>query len=111
MIPRDVKSPTVAIPFHKLLKIVAIVDRDERADQGAARPDRGERTSRSRSPTASIATSPRMPRSAPISRSVDGERLEDARRLAPGGARDRLPHAALGAGRLPRHLRHRRCST
>ena len=26
MIPRDVKSPTVAIPFHKLLKIVAIVD-------------------------------------------------------------------------------------
>ena len=26
MIPRDVKSPTAAIPFHKLLKIVAIVD-------------------------------------------------------------------------------------
>ena len=26
MIPRDVKAPTVAIPFHKLLKIVAIVD-------------------------------------------------------------------------------------
>jgi ornithine decarboxylase len=26
MIPRDVKSPTVAIPFHRLLKIVAIVD-------------------------------------------------------------------------------------
>ena len=26
MIPRDVKSPTVAIPFHKLLKVVAIVD-------------------------------------------------------------------------------------
>lgn len=26
MIPRDVKSPTTAIPFHKLLKIVAIVD-------------------------------------------------------------------------------------
>ena len=28
MIPRDVKAPTVAIPFHKLLKIVAIVDRE-----------------------------------------------------------------------------------
>jgi ornithine decarboxylase len=28
MIPRDVKSPTVAIPFHRMLKIVAIVDRD-----------------------------------------------------------------------------------
>ena len=40
MIPRDVKAPTVAIPFHKLLKVVAIVDRDNRADQGAARPDR-----------------------------------------------------------------------
>ena len=26
MIPRDVKAPTVAIPFHKLLKVVAIVD-------------------------------------------------------------------------------------
>ncbi|WP_306752336.1 ornithine decarboxylase [Paracoccus actinidiae] len=28
MIPRDVKSPTVAIPFHKLLKVVALVDDD-----------------------------------------------------------------------------------
>ncbi len=26
MIPRDVKSPTVAIPFHKLLKVAALVD-------------------------------------------------------------------------------------
>ncbi|HEX2842710.1 ornithine decarboxylase [Hyphomicrobium sp.] len=29
MIPRDVKSPTIAIPFHKLLKVVAIVDHDD----------------------------------------------------------------------------------
>ena len=29
MIPRDVKSPTRAVPFHKLLKIVAIVDRND----------------------------------------------------------------------------------
>jgi hypothetical protein len=28
MIPRDVNAPTVAIPFHRLLKIVAIVDSD-----------------------------------------------------------------------------------
>jgi ornithine decarboxylase len=27
MIPRSVKSPTIPIPFHKLLKVVAIVDR------------------------------------------------------------------------------------
>ena len=26
MIPRDVKAPTIPIPFHKLLKVVAIVD-------------------------------------------------------------------------------------
>ena len=26
MFPRDVKAPTVPIPFHKLLTIVAIVD-------------------------------------------------------------------------------------
>ena len=26
MIPRDVKSPTIPVPFHKLLKVVAIVD-------------------------------------------------------------------------------------
>ena len=34
MIPRDVKSPTAPIPFHKLLKVVAIVDRhDEQTKQ------------------------------------------------------------------------------
>jgi ornithine decarboxylase len=30
MIPRSVKSPTIAIPFHKLLKVVAIVDETNR---------------------------------------------------------------------------------
>jgi ornithine decarboxylase len=29
MIPRDVKSPTVAVPFHRLLKLVAVVDRND----------------------------------------------------------------------------------
>lgn len=34
MIPRDVKSPTAPIPFHKLLKVVAIVDgNDEQTKQ------------------------------------------------------------------------------
>ena len=26
MIPRDVRAPTIPVPFHKLLKVVAIVD-------------------------------------------------------------------------------------
>ena len=26
MIPRSVKAPTIPIPFHKLLRVVAIVD-------------------------------------------------------------------------------------
>ena len=30
VIPRDVKAPTVAIPFHKLLKVVAIVQSNNR---------------------------------------------------------------------------------
>ena len=29
MIPRDIKAPTVAVPFHRLLKIVAIVDSND----------------------------------------------------------------------------------
>ena len=29
MIPRDVKSPTAPTPFHRPLRIVAIVDRDD----------------------------------------------------------------------------------
>ena len=28
MIPRSVKAPTIPIPFNKLLKVVAVVDRD-----------------------------------------------------------------------------------
>ena len=29
MIPRDVKAPTIPIPFHKFLKVVAIVDEQD----------------------------------------------------------------------------------
>ena len=39
---------------------------------------------------------------------VDGERLENAREAGARGARDRLPHAAVGAGRFAPHLRHGR---
>ena len=34
MIPRDVKSPTAPIPFHKLPKVVAIVDPDDEQTRG-----------------------------------------------------------------------------
>ena len=34
MIPRDVKSPTAPIPFHKLLKVVAIVDPNDEQTRG-----------------------------------------------------------------------------
>ena len=37
MIPRDVKSPTAPIPFHKLLKVVAIVDRNDEQTKAASR--------------------------------------------------------------------------
>ena len=32
MIPRSVRAPTMPIPFHKLLKVVAIVDREDDHD-------------------------------------------------------------------------------
>ena len=49
MIPRDVKSPTIPIPFHKLLKVVAIVDRRGPADQSSSSTTSRPRSSRSRS--------------------------------------------------------------
>ena len=100
MIPRDVKSPTAAIPFHKLLKIVAIVD-DSNAltktllEQIAAdgyeieiadSPDRD--VSEDASVGAYIA-------------SVDGWRPGGRAQAGARGARDRVPHAVVGAGRFP----------
>ncbi len=94
MIPRDVKAPTIPIPFHKLLKVVAIVDRDRPAEQGAARPDRrGELRGRGQ----------RQLRPRRL-RGCRGRRLHRAgRRRAPRGG----PQA--GARRCARSASARRC--
>ena len=68
MIPRDVKAPTIPIPFHKLLKVVAIVDDEDPQTKELLDHITAENFEVEVEPTASIATSPRMPRSAPISR-------------------------------------------
>ena len=81
MIPRSVKAPTIPIPFQKLLKVVAIVDGEEHIP-GNCWTISLPRNSRSRSATISTATYPTMPRSAPTSRLIDGDRLEKARNLA-----------------------------
>ena len=82
MIPGNVKPPTIPIPFHKLLKVVAIVDRANRPDQGVARPDRCGALRRRGDRPASTGTSPRTPTSAPTSRWWTATRLEAARKLA-----------------------------
>ncbi len=48
MMPRSVKAPTIPIPFHRLLKIVAIVDPANAADEGSARPHGGGAVSKSK---------------------------------------------------------------
>ena len=101
MIPRDVKSPTVADPLPQ-----AAQGRRDRRRRPTRRPRSCStrsppRTSKSRSPTASTATSPRMP-------SVGayialGRRRPPRRRAQPRRAVRAIgfPHAALGAGRFP----------
>ena len=81
MIPGTVKPPTIPIPFHKLLKIVAIVDRadprsKELLDQIAAagfEVDVTERFERDVSDDADVGAYIAL---------VDGERFEAARKLA-----------------------------
>ena len=81
MIPRDVKSPTAPIPFHKLLKVVAIVDRhDEQTkqllDHIAAdnfEIELADSYERDISEDSSVGAYIAL---------VDGERLEPARKLA-----------------------------
>lgn len=80
MVPRNVKSPTIAIPFHKLLKVVAIVDSGnvqtkELLDRIAAENFEVEisgNPQRDVSEDASVGA---------YIVAVDGERLEGARKL------------------------------
>ena len=85
-----IAPPAIPIPFHKLLKVVALVDRRGSADARAARSDRrgGLRDRAERS------ARPRRLRGRRASGAyialVDGDRREQARRAGAGGARDRL---------------------
>jgi ornithine decarboxylase len=81
MIPRSVKSPTVPIPFHKLLKVVAVVDGPnaqikQLLDHIAAanfQVEVSETFERDVSEDASVGAYIAL---------VDGERLERARKMA-----------------------------
>jgi arginine/lysine/ornithine decarboxylase len=80
MIPRDVKSPTVAIPFHKLLKVVAIVDHDDPQIRELVDHITGEGFEVETSTTYDRDVSEDAEVGAYIA-SVDGERLNSAREL------------------------------
>ena len=106
MIPRDVKAPTIPVPFHKLLKVVAIVDATDAQtkqllDHIAAENfeiEVSDSFDRDVSEDASVGAYIAL---------VDGDRLEQARKLARCRSRDRLPDAAVGAGRFASHFRPR----
>ncbi len=81
MIPRSVKAPTVAIPFHKLLKVVAIVDRSN--------PEVGALLDRLTGDNFQVEVSDTFERDVSEDAEVgayiamvDGERLEHARKFA-----------------------------
>ncbi|RWO40889.1 ornithine decarboxylase [Mesorhizobium sp.] len=81
MIPRDVRSPTAAIPFHKLLKIVAIVDDSNPLTKNLLEQIAADGFE------IEIADSPNRDVSEDASvgayiASIDGDRLEGARSLA-----------------------------
>ena len=104
MIEYAAKPPTIPIPFHKLLKVVALVDGDESA--GRARCSIGSRRRGSRSRSA-IDYDRDVLEDAAVGAyivAVDGDRLEPARKLGASGARRRLPHAAVGARGLAQDL-------
>ena len=94
-----VKTPTIPIPFHKLLKVVALVDGRGPADTGAARPHR-RRELRDR-------VSDRFDRDVSEDAAVGAYIALDRRRAPRAGARawrsavrgDRLP--ARRSGRSP----------
>ena len=99
MIPQSVKAPTIPIPFNRLLKVVAIVDRDS--------PQTKELLDLIRAENFEIEVTDRYDRDVHEDASVgayiasiDGDRRDDARRLARRGARDRFQYAAVGARRF-----------
>ncbi len=106
MIEFSVKPPTIPIPFHKLLKVVAIVDghdpqTKELLDHIAAEHfeiEVSDSLDRDVSEDAAVGAYIAL---------IDGERREKARGLAQGRSRDRLRNAALGAGRFASDCRHR----
>jgi len=81
MIPRDVKSPTAPVPFHKLLRIVAIVDRDDEQTKELLDHIRAENFQIEISDSFERDVSEDADVGAYIAL-VDGDRLERARKLA-----------------------------
>ena len=81
MIPRSVKSPTIPIPFHRLLKVVAIIDRASPETQALLDLIRAEKYevevtgSCDRDPSEDAGVGAYIVL-------VDGDRLEGARKLA-----------------------------
>ena len=100
MIPHSVPPPTIPIAFHKLLKVVAIVDRADKQTKELLEHIAAERFEVEVSESFERDVSEDAGVGAYIAL-IDGERLEKARKLARRGARARLPHAAVGARRLP----------
>ncbi len=107
MIPRDVKAPTIPIPFHRLLKVVAIVDAKdpqtkELLDQLAAANfeiEVSDNFDRDVSEDASVGAYIAL---------IDGDRPGAGTQAGAIGSRDRLRNSALGARRFAPHLRSRR---
>jgi ornithine decarboxylase len=99
MIPRDVKSPTIPIPFQKLLRVVAIVDSQDQQTKQLLDYIAGEsyeieinsNFDRDVSEDAAVGAYIAM---------IDGDHLESARKLA-RAIRGRSPDADVGAGCLP----------
>ena len=97
MTSQPVKVPTIPIPFHKLMKIVAIVDPSDLQTKELLEQLTAERYvlevtdsfDRDVSEDASVGAYIAL---------VDGERLENARRLAEAVRQARFRDAALGTG-------------
>ena len=109
MIEYAAKTPNIPIPFHKLLKVVALVDGEN--PQVRALLDRikaenfeieiSDRYDRDVSDDAEVGA---------YIASVDGDRRELARKLAQARARRRFPNAALGARGFEQRLPTCPCS-